>query len=151
MPTLLMLSGLPGSGKTTVARRLVDEKGYARINRDDLRAMLFNSEWTGRREKHVVEIEKSLAAYFLAAGQNVVVDDTNVTQSHLDMWRDHARRCGAEFSVQKMDTPMSECIERDSKRLVGHVGRRVIEDMALRAGIGDGSRIAPNLGREEGE
>ena len=57
-----MLKGFPGSGKSTLARQLVKESGNSgRINRDDLRAMLFNSEWTGKREQVTIDCEKAIA------------------------------------------------------------------------------------------
>lgn len=57
---LTMLRGLPASGKTTAARDLVRTSGnFGRINRDDLRAMLFESVWSGKREDIVVDAEKA--------------------------------------------------------------------------------------------
>ena len=40
MKKLLMLKGLPASGKSTYAKELVKEQGFVRANKDDLRAML---------------------------------------------------------------------------------------------------------------
>lgn len=39
MPKLLVLKGLPASGKSTYAKELVN-KGWKRVNKDDLRAMI---------------------------------------------------------------------------------------------------------------
>ena len=45
MTTLTILRGLPGSGKTTRARELVaDDPRCARVNRDDLRMMMFGAK-----------------------------------------------------------------------------------------------------------
>jgi len=45
---LKILRGLPGSGKSTLAKQLVKDSGSSgRINRDDLRAMIFDSVWSG--------------------------------------------------------------------------------------------------------
>ena len=44
MKKVILTRGLPGSGKSTWAKQMLDEKPghYKRINKDDLRAMLDN-------------------------------------------------------------------------------------------------------------
>ena len=50
MSKLIMLSGLPASGKTTKARELMVEYGNAvRVNKDDLRDMLHTGSWSGQK------------------------------------------------------------------------------------------------------
>ena len=52
---LRMMRGLPGSGKSTLTKQFVKDSGSAgRVNRDDLRSMLFDGVWSGQREKVVV-------------------------------------------------------------------------------------------------
>lgn len=132
---LKMLSGLIGSGKTTLARQRVRENGnHARVNRDDLRAMLFNSEWTGKREAAVIDCEKAIAGVLLKHGLVPVIDDTNISKSHRDLWAGFAKEQGAAFEVQKLDTPIEECVWRDSLR-EKPIGKAIIHHMALRAGL----------------
>ena len=47
MPTLHLTRGIPGSGKSTFAKQWVQEdpEGRVRINRDDLRGMMFATDW----------------------------------------------------------------------------------------------------------
>lgn len=40
-PTVVVLAGIPGAGKTTLARALVTRTGWSRISRDDIRAAMF--------------------------------------------------------------------------------------------------------------
>ena len=85
MAKITMLSGLPASGKTTRAALLLKEYGNAvRVNKDLLRKMLHNDIWTGNNEKNTKNAEKALAIHFLLNGLNVIVDDTNMGQSHKD-------------------------------------------------------------------
>lgn len=137
MPKLKMLSGLPGSGKTTLARELVEDSGNAgRINRDDLRAMLFNSKWSGAREGIVIEVEKAIARVLLNHNMKPVIDDTNLTPKHYALWNEFCKAWGADLETHIMPTDLKECIRRDSQR-EKPVGEAVINRMALWAGMID--------------
>ena len=134
---LTMLKGLPASGKTTMARRMVKHGGnIGRINRDDLRSMLFNSEWTGKREQVVIDCEKAIAEVLFRHELNPVIDDTNLSDRHRSMWSDFTKSHNQLFAVEKCDEDMETCIGRDSKRNPG-VGRPVIERLALQNGLID--------------
>jgi len=131
---LKMLSGLPASGKTTHARNLVKEGGsLGRINRDDLRAMLFDSVWSGRREQVVIDCEKAIAEVLFKHEQTPIIDDTNLTQKHRDMWSSFAKEHGATFEATVFTEDLNICIARDSMR-DKPVGQSVITRMAALAG-----------------
>jgi predicted kinase len=128
---LTMMKGLPGSGKTTAARELVTSSGNSgRINRDDLRAMLFDSVWSGKREKVVVDCEKAIAGVLFDHAMNPVVDDTNLSQGHRDMWSNVAKERAQHFEMKDMGVSIQECRDRDLLRIKS-VGRAVIDRMAL--------------------
>lgn len=126
MVKLLMLSGLPASGKSTYAKELVS-KGWKRVNKDDLRSMIDDGEWSRKNEHNIKELETSIVSNFLESKYNVVVDDTNF--AYENHWKDVAETFDAEFEVKFFDTPVMECIERDSKRGEKSVGAKVIMGM----------------------
>lgn len=126
MSKLVMLKGLPASGKSTYANELVLQ-GYKRVNKDELRAMIDASKWSRDNEGKIQVIEKDIVKYFLSYSCNVVVDDTNF--AHEKEWAEVARTFGAEFEVKFFDIPLMECIERDSKRGEKSVGQKVIMRM----------------------
>lgn len=113
MNKLLILKGLPASGKSTYAKELVN-KGWKRVNKDLLREMLDNGKWSRMNEKSIVESEKLLVEYFLKRGENVVIDDCNFAWE--DTWKAIGEKVFAEVEVKLFDTPLMECIERDAKR-----------------------------------
>lgn len=136
---LTLMKGLPGSGKSTIAREMVRGGGsVGRVNRDDLREMLFDSVWTGKREGVVVDCEKAIAQVLFDHGMNVIVDDTNLSPRHRDLWSDVAKSRGQNFAVNDLTklVDIATCIDRDSKRAKG-VGRPVIERLALQNGLID--------------
>lgn len=137
MARIRMLRGLPGSGKTTEARKIVREDGNsARVNRDDIRAMLFDSVWTGKRESIVVAVEKAIVETLLAYKHVAIVDDTNLTDKHWNMWKSLAEDLEVQITQTTMCVSREECIRRDSLR-PKPVGEAVINRMALNAGLID--------------
>ena len=130
---LIMLRGLPASGKSTLAVELMFQGGdYFRVNRDLLRTMLHNNIWTGKREGVTVDVEKIIVAQLLSQNKNVIVDDTNLGDKHVDMWKSVAIVCGAKFEIIDMmdKVTVAECIERNQGR-IDAVPPGVIEGMAL--------------------
>lgn len=124
---LLVLKGLPASGKSTEAFRLVKEEGYKRVNKDDLRAMIDGGKWSKQKEEEIRFAEYSLVRGMLQMGHNVVVDDTNFAWEKV--WETIANDEKADFEIKFFDVPVMECIERDSKRGDKSVGAEVIMRM----------------------
>lgn len=141
MPKLTILRGLPASGKTTLAKQLVKDSGNTvRLNRDELRSMLFNGKWSGPREGVIKKLEREMARVALQSKQSVVVDDTNLTEGHRVSWSQLAQECSATFAVEKFDTPVRTCVSRDFERHLNGdraVGPAVIYRMAAENGLLD--------------
>lgn len=134
MAKLVMMRGLPASGKSTEAQKIVEQGSWVRLNRDLLRTMLHYDKFTGRNEGLTVDAEKYLATSFLKGGISVVVDDCNLGDSHRDMWANVAKEAEAKFEVVEMNTPVSTCRFRDQDR-EKKVGSDIITNMALRYGL----------------
>lgn len=111
---LLMLKGLPASGKSTYAKEL-ESKGWARVNKDDIRKEFF-PDYTFKDEKEVVYMEDAEIIAELREGNNVVVDDTNFAPKHQQRLEKIAKEEDADFEVLFIDTPLEECIKRNRKR-----------------------------------
>ncbi len=126
--TILMLKGLPASGKTTFARELVVSQGFKRVNRDDLRAMVDDGIYSQENESLIVNMQNALIGQALADNKNVVVDNTNLNPANERQLRRLAENWGVKFEVKEFDTDLKTCIERDAKR-PQPVGEKVIMDM----------------------
>ena len=131
MPKLIMTKGLPASGKTTWAKEQV-RKGNGRVkrvNKDDLRAMLDNGEWSKENEKLILNIRDLIIVECLAAGQDVIVDDTNLVPKHETHIRELTASFKPEFEIKDFtDVPLSVCLLRDGER-ANSVGEQVIKTM----------------------
>lgn len=131
--TLHLTRGLPGAGKSTWARQWVaeDPRNRSRVNRDDLRQMLYGTTrgLTFDQESHVTSASHSLALAHLRRGLDVVADDTNLQQRYVGNWRQIAQRAGAGFEVHDFDVDIDVAIDRDAAR-DEPVGEDVIRRMS---------------------
>lgn len=130
-----ILKGLPGSGKTTYAKQLIaDDPSWVRVNKDEIRLVMLPKGWSELAEKKAVIPERNrriLAA--LKAGNNVIVDDTNIAPKHERDIRALVTPLVAygDIEVQFFDTPIEECVARDAQRTgSAHVGESVIRRFA---------------------
>jgi predicted kinase len=120
MPTLVITRGLPGSGKTTWARGWVeqDPERRARVNRDDLRAMLHNSIWSHDKEFQIQAVRDAIIRRLLDRDVDVVCDDTNLPARTARDLRRLATLAGAEFEVHDLTNVALElCLRRNQERL----------------------------------
>lgn len=135
MKKVILLKGLPASGKSTYAKELqVQNPGmYKRINRDDMRAMLDNSHFSKSNEKFVKQLRDYLIIKALENGKHVIVDDVNLSPKNLNRIEqlvsdfNKANNDQVQVEVREMKTSLVECLERDAKR-EKKVGEKVIRD-----------------------
>lgn len=127
---LILTRGLPASGKSTWAKKMVDEQGFKRVNKDDIRAMLDNGNWNHKNESLVIDIRDYIVGLCLGKGYDVIVDDTNLNPTHFnhlkELFKDQLDVIDLE--VKDFDVPLEECIRRDIGR-PNTVGEKVIKKM----------------------
>lgn len=124
MANLVIMKGVPASGKSTRARELV-QQGYKRFNRDDMRAMMDSSKWSGENESYITEMQHYMIGRALRKGFNVVCDDTNLNVKVEHALRKIAAKNNAGVQVIFIDTPLKECLARDAAR-ANPVGEDVV-------------------------
>src|SRR5690349_4678630 len=114
---ILILKGLPASGKSTYAKSVVEKNAgiWKRVNKDDLRAMLDGGYWSKSNEKFVLKVRNAIILEALDNDRNVIVDDTNLDPKHeMDIralvekfiklkWKE------VDIEVKMFDTPLLEC------------------------------------------
>lgn len=130
MLKVIIYKGLPGSGKSTHAKSLIDvqRNSYKRISKDDLRAMLDNSHWSGDAEKFILKVRDQLILMALEKGKHVIVDDTNLHPKHEVQIRELVAGKAEVVIEDFTDVDVKECIRRDLIR-PNSVGQGVILDM----------------------
>lgn len=133
-PTLYATIGLPASGKSTTAHRMVEASNgtVTEISKDALRLNPQAPQDRRAQEKWVLQEEDRIIRAALSAGKSIVVHDTNLNPYHAQRLESLAEEHNA--TLQWLDfrhVSLEECIERDSNR-ENAVGRAVILDMHKR-------------------
>jgi len=128
---IILLRGLPGSGKTTWALQEVaaHPDTYKRINKDSLRAMFDGTcGYSFEREVFILDVRETLIGMALERGFSVIIDDTNFGEHHEQRIR-YSFEDRAQITVKDFtDVPLEECIRRDAGR-DKPVGEEVIRNM----------------------
>lgn len=141
MGELRLTIGVPGSGKTSYAEKLLAEDVESRWKRInwDLRRIERGMHLRGFNRKEEDQMQKdsfAQAAKWGAEGLNVIVDNTNLNESTRNKWKGVAQRTGMVYTEIRMEASLEECIARDAKRPgLEQCGRAVIERMALFGGL----------------
>lgn len=134
MSDLMILRGVPASGKTTFAQDRVEVYGAVRVSRDDLRFGMFGQYW-GVDEEAVSAAEESMLRFYLGKGENVVLDSTNLNRRFLLQKLNLARELGASVRYRNFPISLADAIERDRVRILDGgrgVGEEVIRDFFRR-------------------
>jgi predicted kinase len=124
---------LPGSGKTTDAKKWVAEDygNRVRVNRDDIRGMFHDGIFIeGVTENRVIDARNILIKNYLRRGVSVACDDTNLKNSVVKQLMKTAYQVGAAVDVVDLtNVSVDRCISRDYERGAS-VGAEVITQMA---------------------
>ena len=123
-----LLYGLPGIGKTTWAANFAssDDDHWVNINRDDLRAMIYESmrptqkfswqkwRWSWEDDVTAAQLEKINLA--VEHKHNIIISDTNLNQKIRDRMIALLESVGYEVELKFFEVTLEEAIRRDAAR-----------------------------------
>lgn len=116
-PTCYIMSGVPGCGKSTWARKFTAEHdNVVHVSRDEIRfSLLADGEDYFAYEDDVVAIFYSEINEALAAGHDVIADATHISERAL---RETLRRIVVDCDkmLVSFDIPLDTCIARNAHR-----------------------------------
>ena len=116
MARLILLCGLPGTGKTTLARRLAAALPAVRLSPDewlaDLGVDLFDEATRDRLERRFWALTQEL----LPLGQTVVMEAGFWTRAERDEKRLAARALGVPVELHYLTAPVDELVRRIAAR-----------------------------------
>lgn len=111
-PTLVLFCGLPGSGKTTMAKKIAAETGAVRLCPDDWMADLgidmFDEKVRDNLEKRLWKLAQEL----LLLGHDVIVENGLWPRVERDEKRHDVEHLSVDTEMHYMDVPFEELLRR---------------------------------------
>lgn len=132
MSRVIILRGLPASGKSTWAKDFVNNNsGWVRVNKDEIRLELGDNYPTWyKKEKDVFKRERELIKQYLDNNTNIVIDNTHLNPKTLnDTIKFVESNGGVVEDVMFFQITVEDAIKRDGAR-ENPVGSYVIMQMA---------------------
>lgn len=121
MKELLLLRGLPASGKSTLIKELELEP-YT-LSRDDLRMKLGSLDQTEdsyrinqKVEREVTELLNSLLEKRMKRGEFTVIDATHTTSDSCSRYKKLAEKYNYKIYYYDLGTSLEECLKRNRQR-----------------------------------
>lgn len=124
IPRLFVMCGLPGSGKTTLAKQLAAEHDAVLFCPDEWLTDLWNQEQRALVEANMWEVAQRV----LGLGGNVVIDFGSWARWERDVLREGARHLGASVELRYLDLPLDELERRVLARAREGITRAHLEE-----------------------
>ena len=139
MNKLILVQGIPGSGKSTWAKKWVEEDPIHRVrwNNDDCRKMC-GPYWVPERETFIRIIKESFLETATMAQKDIVIDDMNLNPSTIEFYENFVKNYNIVAPTRNQEpytieyklfnTPVEECIRRDALR-ENPIGEKTIKEI----------------------
>jgi len=113
---LILTCGLPGAGKTALARQLAADRSAVRLTKDEWLWALGSTPWDEPTREKVEHELWRLAQEILSLGLSVVLDFGLWARSERDEMRSEARGLGVDVELHYLDVPTDELWRRIEAR-----------------------------------
>lgn len=111
-----MMVGIPGSGKTTLAKKLV-EKGFHYLNADSIRLELYGNEAEQGDKEEVFSLFFQRLEVALRDGLDIVVDNTNINMRQRKPILERAVSFSySDVQLWLLDVSLEVCLQRNALR-----------------------------------
>ncbi len=119
-PTVYVLCGFIGAGKTTFAKKLEETTGAVRITKDEWLIRLIGNDPTIEGyedyDHRICELSRDVAFQLVEKRIDVIIDEGVWERELRDRLRDRIEESGAQAVLYFLDTPLETIRERVARR-----------------------------------
>jgi tRNA uridine 5-carbamoylmethylation protein Kti12 len=136
---IILVCGLPGSGKSVFSKQYFANSGRDRVNRKEIHRLLyemihFGEKWTEKEFDEIDDflvkhVERKIIEHLLQNKQKVLIDNTSVSESSRKTYVGIAHQMHKTIGAIFLHTPPATCLERNRSR-EDPVPERVISNLA---------------------
>lgn len=132
-PQLIVMRGISGSGKSTIAKQMLHEYSNTIIvSRDDLRIAFYDTEFGPPiDEDFITDIEESVINNALGRGVSVISDNTNLQPFHVTPKFRLAEIHGAKIHLREVDVSLD--VAKHRNRIRSNLGGRFVPEHVIDA------------------
>jgi len=115
-PRLILICGLPASGKSTLARRLAEELAAIRLDKDSWVAALGGDVWDDGFRVRVESQLWELTQHLLVQGVSVILEWGHWARVERDEKRIAAQTLGVPVELHYLSAPVKDLLSRSDAR-----------------------------------
>ena len=115
-PRLIVVCGLPGSGKTSHARKIAQSLGAVRFCSDEWMDAIGINLWNSEVRQRIENLQWNMARQILSLRRNAVIEWGTWARSERDVLRVEARKLGAAVELHFLDAPVDVLFDRIRRR-----------------------------------
>ncbi|MFB0559105.1 MAG: AAA family ATPase [Dehalococcoidales bacterium] len=117
-PAFIVVSGLPGTGKTYFCSRLAERLPFVVLESDALRKALFSSpDYSSQESSHLFRAIHLLIERLLKKGVSLILDATNLSEQHREYLYSIADHLDVKLILVRVEAPPEVVRERLETRL----------------------------------
>ncbi|MEW5816004.1 MAG: ATP-binding protein [Spirochaetota bacterium] len=123
---IVLVCGLPGAGKSYFSKKFFADSGRKRINRKEIRRLLYEMMMFGEKWKEeyfnehdeflVKHVERKILEHLLQNKNRVLLDNSSVTSSSRKIYSTIARQLNRSIGVIFLNASLKKCLERNRSR-----------------------------------
>jgi len=137
-PTIHLIHGFIGFGKTTFAKRLEKEANAIRFTHDELLHHFYgpeDSEDFYEKSEKINSFMEKMEDKLLELGQSIIIDSGAWSKKGRDKIRKKAKKFGANFILYSIDCPIETALKRTVCRTKNipkdsmHISKEVFQEL----------------------